>query len=295
MPRTLSSRIATLTADRVPFVHATVVRAQIPTSARAGDDAIILTDGTIEGFVGGQCAESSVRTAALNTLTVGESMLLRILPEDDVSFPETPGAQVVVNPCLSGGALEIFLEPNLPSPLLAIVGHAPVAVSLAQIAAQLGWEVALDEGGTIDLTADACVIASHGNNEESTITAALHAGVPYIGLVASPRRGRALLAELGLDEADRARISTPAGLDIGARTAGEIALSILTEIVIELRAGRLARGGRTVPARPVQVIDPVCGMTVTVMPDTPTLSLDGTDHWFCGPGCRDRYAELSAH
>jgi xanthine dehydrogenase accessory factor len=113
-------------------------------------------------------------------------------------------------------------------------------------------------------------------------------------LVASPRRGRAVLAELALDDAQRARIRTPAGLDIGARTAGEIALSILTEIVTDLRAGRLEREGSARPSAPTQVIDPVCGMTVTVMPDTPHLVVDGVDFWFCNPGCRDRYAELSA-
>ena len=95
-------------------MHATVVRAQPPTSAHAGDEAILLSDGTIEGFVGGQCAQNSVRKAALGALQAGESVLLRVLPDGDVHFPEAPGACVVVNPCLSGGALEIFLVPQVP-------------------------------------------------------------------------------------------------------------------------------------------------------------------------------------
>ncbi len=113
MTISIADRIVELTDSRVPFVRATVVRAQEPSSAHAGDRAIILADGSIEGFVGGHCAASSVRSAALGTLGSGESLLLRVLPEDE-GFPETPGASVVVNPCLSGGALEIYLEPLLP-------------------------------------------------------------------------------------------------------------------------------------------------------------------------------------
>jgi xanthine dehydrogenase accessory factor len=104
MSRGMAARVRELSAGRVPFVHATVVRAQVPSSAKAGDDAVVLPDGTIEGFVGGQCAETSVRTAALGALRDGETVLLRVLPDDGAPFPESPGAQVVVNACLSGGA-----------------------------------------------------------------------------------------------------------------------------------------------------------------------------------------------
>jgi xanthine dehydrogenase accessory factor len=116
----ISERAQQLLAARTPFVHATVVRAQPPTSAYPGDEAILLADGTIEGFVGGQCAQNSVRKAALGALQAGESVLLRVLPDGDVHFPEAPGACVVVNPCLSGGSLEIFLTPQLPSPLIRV-------------------------------------------------------------------------------------------------------------------------------------------------------------------------------
>ena len=135
----MSARAAELMADRVPFVHATVVRVQSPTSARAGDNAIILSDGTIEGFVGGQCAEESVRAAALDVLVVGEPLLLRVLPSSDEAFPDMPGARVVVNPCFSGGALEIFLEPHMPPALLYVVGETPIADALVTMAESLGF------------------------------------------------------------------------------------------------------------------------------------------------------------
>jgi xanthine dehydrogenase accessory factor len=286
----IPSRVLELTADRVPFVHAVVVRAQFPTSAHAGDAAIVLEDGSIEGFVGGQCAENSVRTAALDALANGEPVLLRVVPEGDATFPESYGAHVVVNPCLSGGALEIFLEPKLPPPVVQIVGTTPVADAIARIAGVLGYLPS--RSGAIGPGAAAVIVASHGRDELETLRAALDAGVDYIALVASRRRGESVLDELGLDADERSRISTPAGLDIGARTAPEVALSILAEVITSVRSKQPQRIPLAV-ATPVQVIDPVCGMTVTVMPDTPHLVVDGQDFWFCNPGCRDRYAEVA--
>jgi xanthine dehydrogenase accessory factor len=116
-----------LAADRVPFVHATVVRAEAPTSARPGDVALVQGDGSVEGFVGGHCARGNVQAAALDALRLGESVLLRILPDEATGFPEVPGARVTVNPCLSGGAIEVFLRPHLPPPLVAVVGDSPIA------------------------------------------------------------------------------------------------------------------------------------------------------------------------
>ncbi|GAB3377207.1 XdhC family protein [Amycolatopsis echigonensis] len=298
----MSARMRELVADRIPFVHAVVVRAQFPTSVRAGDDAIVLPDGSVEGFVGGQCAESSVRTAALGALQNGQTTLLRVLPEGETDFPESPGAQVVVNPCLSGGALEIFLRPLLPPPVIWIVGRTPIAEAVAELARPLDFAVrwAGDEPGPVGATA--VIVASHGRDEAASIRAALDAGVEFIGLVASRRRGTAVLDEMHLTEAERGRIHTPVGIDIGARTAAEIALSILAEIVAAIRTRRVtpaavASGSPdsgTATGPETQAVDPVCGMTVIVSPDTPHLAVDGADLWFCGAGCRQRYVESHA-
>ena len=288
MSRGMAARVRELSAERVPFVHATVVRAQVPSSAKAGDDAVVLPDGTIEGFVGGQCAETSVRTAALGALRAGETVLLRVLPDGSVPFPDSPGAQVVVNECLSGGALEIFLQPMLPAPLIEVVGTTPVADAIVRIAEVLDYATARSLPGAAPDNAAAVVVASHGRDEQEALRLALAAGVPYIALVASRRRGAAVLDELGLSQEERDRVRTPAGLDIGARTAGEVALSILAEVVETLRWRD--RPPAVVPPAPLTAVDPVCGMTVTVMAETPHLTVDGVDHWFCNPGCRDRYA-----
>ncbi|MEV5835315.1 XdhC family protein [Nocardia sp. NPDC052112] len=289
----MTERAQQLVRTRTPFVHATVVRAQQPTSAHAGDEAILLQDGTIEGFVGGQCAQNSVRKAALGALQSHESVLLRVLPDGDLHFPEAPGAAVVVNPCLSGGALEIFLEPQIPAPLVRICGATPIADALADACGLVGFGVqrSAAETESLDSLADttAVVIASHGGPEAEMIRVALDAGVGYVGLVASRIRGASILDELELTDAERARVRTPVGLPIGAKTSAEIAVSIVAEVIQAVRKGGLAITPRAANVA-VETLDPVCGMTVTVGPDTPHLTIDDVDYWFCGSGCRNSFA-----
>ena len=300
---------------QAPFVAATVVRAQSPTSVRAGDSAIVRPDGAIEGFVGGTCAEASVRLYSLRAMASGEPVLLRILPAAAEGQPEADeGSVTVKNPCLSGGALEVFLEPHLPPPTMRVVGSAPIAIALADLSGRVGYAV---ESGEADLARPApddaaVVVASHGHDEERVLTEALQAGVPYVALVASEVRGRAVRESLDLSEEERARLHTPAGLEIGAETPEEIALAILAEIVAlrpEGQAGRVPRPQATAieatppvspePARaapePVGVsteiaLDPICGMEVAVSEASIQLERDGELHYFCSEGCRDTFS-----
>lgn len=288
----LASRVAALVESRRPFVQATVVRAQCPTSARPGDRAIVTPDGTLEGFVGGHCAEGSVRTAALGVIDSGEALLLRILPDDAEEFPESPGALTVINPCLSGGAIEVYLEPMLPAPKVLVVGQTPIAGALVQLGQSLGLALEHAPSGPGTPTGStAVIVASHGRAEEESVRAALDAGVGFVGVVASHTRSEALLAELDLNPEDAAVVHAPVGLKIGATTAEEIALSILAGIVKAIRVDGLESPKTDAVVRPATVIDPVCSMTVTVGDDTPHLQHDGVDYWFCNPGCRDRYAD----
>ena len=232
----LAKRVAALEDERVAFVQATVVRAGRPASVRAGATALVLGDGTIEGFVGGHCAEPSVRLHALRALETGEALLLRVEPGDGAGTT-TEGAVTEHNPCLSGGALEIFLEPHLPAPRLLVIGETPIARALADLGRVVGYAVVAQPDGAIDPhhDDDAVIVASHGHDEDGPLTAALQAGVPYVALVASRKRGEAVVADLDVSDADQRRVHTPAGLDIGARTPQEIALSILAEIVASRR------------------------------------------------------------
>lgn len=230
----LVSRVSDLRAQRKPFVVATVVRAQRPTSAQPGDSALVLADGTLDGFVGGVCTESTVLSYGLRSLASGESTLLHITPTPGAAASSSPeeGAVTVANPCLSGGALDIFLEPMLPPPLVHVLGDAPVARALVALGEPLGYDVVSTVDPSVAIPADAVavVVASHGHDEEPVLTAALRAGVPYVALVASRRRGSAVLSSLDISDA-AARVHSPAGLDIGAHTAPEVALSILAEII----------------------------------------------------------------
>jgi xanthine dehydrogenase accessory factor len=278
MPAALTRRAQELAEQGVPFATATVVRVERPTSAKPGNTALVLEDGTIEGFVGGDCAEQSVREYALRSLEGGESLLLRIVP---FGGEEERGVVTVQNPCLSGGMIEVFVEPVVPAPRVLVEGEMPISRALVR----LGGELGLDMEGGLEVRGDelAVVVAGHGRDELPVLKAALEAGVPYVGLVASRKRGAGVLGELkgdGVPQELLDRIDTPAGLDIGARTPEEIALAILARLV-QIR--------RT-PKQRVTAVDPVCGMTVTVTAGTPSAERDGETVYFCCDGCKNAFA-----
>ncbi|MFF2243580.1 XdhC family protein [Arthrobacter sp. NPDC058130] len=308
---TLAARADELASRREPFVHATVVRAQRPTSAHAGDTALVLPTGEIQGFVGGNCVEASVREYSLQVLASQEPLLLRVLPGEPSRTAEE-GAVEVSNPCLSGGAIEIFLQPRIPAPRVLVVGTSPVAQALATLGSGVGLEVELADGESADPQGDdaALIVASHGRAEEGALEAALRAGVPYVALVASKTRGAAVLESLDVDDALRRRVFTPAGLQLGARTPGEIALSILAQLVGERSKARrtappvapaaaaVSTGSESAPAEsrdsesgtlgsgPASAIDPVCGMSVPAIESSLHVDHNGVTVYFCSPGCR---------
>ncbi|GIH29626.1 hypothetical protein Aph01nite_79360 [Acrocarpospora phusangensis] len=224
----LSQRASALSARREPYVMATVVRAARPTSAKAGDRALVLADGTIEGFVGGHCALAAVRTQGLRLLTRGSSTLLRITPEAAEPYEEE-GLVAVGQPCLSGGTLEIFLEAVIPPMLVLVYGQGPIAQALGTVGTALGYAAELTEDPLAPIAPDtaAVIVASHGVSEIPILSRAIEARVPYIGLIASRKRGTALLAGIPGSEA----VHSPAGLDLGARTPAEIALTVYAEVL----------------------------------------------------------------
>ncbi|ASR34193.1 cytochrome oxidase I [Prauserella marina] len=293
LPSALREHADSLRTQRTPFVLATVVRVQRPASARPGDRALVLADGTVEGFVGGTCAESSVRSHGIQALSTGESALLRITNDE----PETGGGGygeegivTVTNPCLSGGAVDIFLEPQLPPRLVYVFGDAPIARALLTVGIALGYDVRLTEGAALDNAADrgdAVIVASHGRNEESVLRAAIEAGTGYIGLVASRRRGAAVLASLGVGGAGV--VHTPAGLDIGAATPEEVALSVYAELVATRPRRRAEKPAPEESGQ--QALDPVCGMTVAVSAATPSIVRADGARYFCGQGCARAFAD----
>lgn len=235
------------------FVLATVVRAVAPTSAKPGDKAVVTEEGIVQGWIGGSCAEPTVTREAKAALQDGACRVVQITPD-----PELPakreGLVVVPMTCYSGGELEIYLEPHPAKAELLVFGNSPVAQALIELGIFAGYRVtAVDtterpplEGATVVRELEqaaprrperaAVVIATHGVFDEDSIARAASLQPRYLGVVASPRRFSSLAASMkrrGLPPEAWARIDGPAGLDIGARTPAEIAISILASITAQ--------------------------------------------------------------
>ena len=291
----LTRRAQELAAQEAPFVIATVVRVQRPASVEPGNVGLVQADGTIEGFIGGVCAQHSVRLHSLEALESGMPLLLRVLPDGPEELVREEGAVTVTNPCLSGGAIEVFLEPVLPAPRVLVVGDSPIVAALRSLGPEVELKIVAAQDitdGVLAPTAGdlALVSAAHGSDEIATLRAGLEAGVRYVGLVASKKRGAAVIGELradGLAEELLQRLDTPAGLDIGARTPSEVALSIIARIIAVRRGG--SEPERT--SASVTAVDPICGMTVVIAADTPSLEHDGGTVYFCCAGCRRKFEE----
>ncbi len=208
--------------------------------------------------------------------------------------------------CQSEGALEVYIEPVLPTPHLVIVGRSPMAHTLADLARVLGWRAALIDGPDFS-AADAdersmVVVATQGHGDEEAVAEAVAARPAYLGMVGSSRRGAAVLGYLAdrgvpADQLDRVRV--PVGLDLGRTTHQEIAVAILAELVQLRAAGALGGGApadripadRTASARAAasQAADLVCGMTVAADASGRPLEHDGVTYYFCSAGCRSAF------
>jgi xanthine dehydrogenase accessory factor len=282
-PGDLLERAAELRKNGQPFVLATVVRSIKPASAKSGDRALILADRRTVGWVGGGCVHNAIEREAMLALSDSAPRLVRLSPElrqEDgvISYPMT---------CHSGGTLDIYLEPVLPAPELVVIGDSPVAQALRTFAAPLSFRVrdALDAITTQD--AWVVLAAMSSGEDDSVVRTALERGIGYVAMVASRRRAEVLLAELrkdGVSEELLQRLKAPAGLDIGAATGPEIALSILAEIVQRRRSH-----GRVSVEEREMATDPVCGMEVDPTTARWTAERDGETFYFCAPGCRKAF------
>ncbi len=304
-------RAQALRAQGKPFVLATVVQVARPASARAGMKAILTADGTLEGWVGGSCAHGAVVREGLRALRAGQPRLLRLLP---TAVPaEDEGVIEQPMPCHSGGALEIYLEPVLPAPRLVVVGDAPLADALAHLGALAGFAVvragAAEAGAAVPRAALSApqmagayvVVATMGQYDEEALLHVLQAAPAYVGLVASRTRAAAVrdaLARRGVDDARVRAIKAPAGLDIGAQTPEEIAVSIVAELVQVRRAAATPAGAPETVAPTAgapaasggraEAVDPVCGMTVTPA-SAPAAEYGGRQYYFCCAHCRQAF------
>jgi len=311
------ARLAELERTRAVFAVATVVARRSPVSSHLGDRAIVHADGRMEGFVGGSCSRDVVRRHALLAMRAGKPRFLQIRPDDmpEAALPSDAERIVVPMGCASNGAVDVYIEPHVPPRVLLVVGFTPVADALARIAAAaLEFEVvrvvagselrdaeAVDGVRVVALdglsaflseleagarTRLAAVIASQGHYDERALEVVLAKPAPsFVGLLASRKRAemvRGVLAQQGLNEAELAAIRNPVGIDIGARSESEVAVSILAEII-----------ERTAPIAdetPALATDIVCGMEVEIAQARYRLPLGDQTLLFCSDACQAAFA-----
>lgn len=278
-------RAGQLAARGEPFALVTVTWRRGPSSGKGGSKAIIFPDGRVEGWLGGACAEPTVVRQALEALGDATPRLL-VLGEkdgrDDVT--EVPMA------CASEGAMEVHVEPILPSPDLWIVGRSPAVDTLAELAGVLGWRSHLVTED-LDLSGVGArsfvVVATQGHFDEPAVEAALASPAAYVGVVASEKRASLVkewLSERGVSAESIARLHAPCGVDLGPTEHHEIAVSVLAELVAFKAAGA---GAQTVEVElPSQAIDPVCGMSVDVAGAAFVAEHRGEAVYFCAAGCQ---------
>lgn len=228
-----------------PFAFATIVRTAGSTAAKPGAKALLSADGTIiQGWLGGGCTRGAVKRAAVQALEDGTPQLVSVAPEDLLAEKgvsagdEVDGTRFARNGCPSRGTVDIFIEPCIPTPQLVVLGNSPVAQALTALAPQFHWSVttALDDGTSHQQRF--VVIATQGQGDVDALTAACAADPAYIAFVGSQKKYKALsekLAAAGISQTFIDRVHAPAGLDLGAVTPEEIALSILAQLVKERR------------------------------------------------------------
>jgi xanthine dehydrogenase accessory factor len=267
--------ISARTATGEPFALATVVRTVAATAAKAGAKAVILPDGAIcEGWIGGGCARAAVLKAAKDAIADGKSRLVSVQPPDALdeqglkAGEERGGVRFAKNMCPSQGTMDIFVEPVLPRPQVVVCGSSPVAVAVADLAKRSGFAVTVCAPATEQATFDDAdqriegyalpvedagsryiVVSTQGRGDEAALLAALAVEADYVAFVGSRRKAevlKATLAERGVAAERLAKLKAPAGLDLGAITPDEIAISILAEIVAA-RRGKDPRGGPPQP------------------------------------------------
>jgi xanthine dehydrogenase accessory factor len=317
-----------LTQSGEPFVLATVVWCERPTSAKPGAKAIIQANGQLTGWIGGSCAQPMVLREALRLLQEGGNptpYLLR-LGASDTGIARSD-VRVFPMTCTSGGILDIYMEPHFPQPQLLLIGDSPVIASLSRLAEVLDFAVThVDNTDLSQVHIDErtyVLVATHGQYDEDVLEQVLRSPARYVGMVGSRKRAeacRAYLRTSGLTDQQIARLKAPAGLDLGTVTPEEIAASILAELVQVRRRGTKPRmvgagdpvwGTGNAPALALEVqptlqpsiaenavpavsatetaIDPVCGMIVEIAMARHQSTYDDRAFYFCCPACKRQF------
>lgn len=302
------SKAGELVARGESFAIAEVVRHVNPISGKTGDKAIILSDGTIWGWIGGGCAQPAVVNEGLKALKDGRPRLVRISP----TSTEEEGTVAYTMTCHSGGTLDIYIEPILPKPHILILGRSPVGRTLATLAKAINYTVTvaapqasrenypdadriqpdLNLGGLRIVPKTFVVVSTQGEYDEEALEKALETGASYIAFVASRAKAAKVIQSLRARRVDETRlrqVSAPAGLDIHARSQEEIAVSILAEIIQLNGNETIDQEEPSCLAQQTEAKDPICGMTVNIARANYVSDFDGRSFFFCCAGCKQAF------
>lgn len=317
MSQDLYEQIHQLTRAGESFALATVVRVEKPISAKSGDKAIIREDGTLDGWVGGGCAQDTVIREAKKSIREAGPRLLRLVGLGAIA-EKSEGVIELPITCHSGGTMDVYIEPILPKPQLILLGNSPVAQTLAKLAHVLNFEIdVFDPNATTDQFPNAhhlsteldlksvvvrplsfVIVSTQGHDDEFALEAAATSNAAYISCIASKKKFAArtdYLRDRGVSPDLIARIKAPAGLDIGALTPDEIAASILAELVQFRRqqfAPRQKEDAQAVAAVEelvAEAIDPVCGMSVEIATARYISEYNGSKYYFCARSCMNSF------
>lgn len=308
-----------------PFAVATVIRAQPPTSAWVGAQALIEEDGTLHGWIGGGCSRDIVIQAALESIRGGSPRLVRI---SNAPTPQPTDVEDHAMPCASNGALELFIQPTLPAPLVLVMGATPTALEACVLAQRVGLRVAAaaptsvplhqlglaqvitgyDMPAISDLAPQFVLVATQGDGDETALEAALASPATAVLLIASARKAaklREAMLTRGVLPGRLEALHAPAGPAIHARTPEEIALGAVAGLVALRRSmepsGRGTQADALPPVPPCEALgtprkdgdeaggaylNPVCGMAIERAGARHVIDYGGERHYFCCDCCK---------
>lgn len=297
------------------YATAIIVRRRIPSSGKPGDKAIITADGQIHGWIGGGCTRGIVLREALLSLQDRKPRMVHISP--NAIQAADPNTKLYTVSCQNYGEVEVYIEPVLPKPQILIFGTSHIAMALAKISKAMEYQVevvmsntdinvfpeadkllALDEFEVPETprTNQYVVVCTQGERDAEALYKALHLGSSYLAFVASRRKANSIYTEMrqmGANFDQLKTIKTPAGLDIGAKTPHEVAISILAEIIQDFRSEGPEEQETTAEqkvARTMQAgdyyINPVCQVPVLKSAAKHVLDYQGEKVYFCCDGCK---------
>ena len=306
LKQSLIKEIERVQEDNEPKALAMVVRREAPSSGKPGDSAVITKEGEVKGWIGGGCTKGIVIKEALEAIQQQKPRLVRIEPKADA--PELDGVKNYKMTCASGGSVDVYIEPILPMTKIIIFGRSHIAKALCAVGEAAGFHMSVisdlaDDGmfgdtqvqtlkafdRETDLSDSYVVVCTQGEDDANSLGAAIRTNPKYLSFVASYKKANSVFMELkrnGVEHEQLVNIKTPAGLDIGAKSAEEVAISILAQIIEAKHSAVNDASKEEVQEIEDLYINPVCKIPVQKSTAKHVLEHNGEKVYFCCDGCK---------